>query len=69
MELRALVELAGFRVIATGSIWQTFENISGHQPRWLTALRPLLRAIGAACERIPGLRAFGVSQLIVAERP
>jgi SAM-dependent methyltransferase len=68
-ELRALVERAGLRVIATGGVWQTFENISGHQPRWLAALRPLLRALCAVCERIPGLRAFGVSQLIVAEKP
>jgi SAM-dependent methyltransferase len=65
-ELRALVERAGFQVIATDSVWQTFENISGHQPAWLAALRPLLRALAAVCERIPGLRAFGVSQVIVA---
>jgi len=65
-ELRALVERAGFRVIATDAVWQTFENISGHQPRWLALLRPLLRALCAVCERIPGLRAFGVSQVIVA---
>jgi hypothetical protein len=32
-------------------------------------LAPLLRALCAVCERIPGLRAFGVSQLIVAEKP
>lgn len=65
-ELRRLVERAGFRVIATGSLWQTFENISGHQPGWLAALRPLLRALCSVCERIPGLRALGVSQTIVA---
>lgn len=65
-ELRALVERAGFRVIATGSLWQTFENISGHQPGWLAALRPLLRLVCGLCEKVPGLRAFGVSQLIVA---
>jgi ubiquinone/menaquinone biosynthesis C-methylase UbiE len=68
-ELRALVERAGLRVIATGSLWQTFENISGHQPRWLAAAAPLLRALFGLCERIPGLRACGVSQLIVAEKP
>jgi len=68
-ELRALTERAGFRVIATGSLWQTFENISGRQPPWLTKLAPLLRALCALCERIPGLRAFGVTQLIVAEKP
>lgn len=68
-QLRARVERAGLRVIATGAVWQTFENISGHQPGWLAALRPLLRALCTVCERIPGLRAFGVSQLIVAEKP
>jgi ubiquinone/menaquinone biosynthesis C-methylase UbiE len=68
-ELRGLVERAGLRVIATGALWQTFENISGHQPRWLAAAAPLLRALFGLCERIPGLRAFGVSQLIVAEKP
>ena len=68
-ELRALVRGAGLRVIATGAVWQTFENISGRQPRWMAALRPLLRALCGICERIPGLRAFGVSQLIVAEKP
>lgn len=68
-ELRALVRRAGLRVTATGAVWQTFENISGHQPRWLAALRPLLRTLCGICERIPGLRAFGVSQLIVAEKP
>jgi ubiquinone/menaquinone biosynthesis C-methylase UbiE len=67
-ELRRMVERAGFRVLATGAVWQTFENISGHQPRWLAALLPLLRALCALGERIPGLRAFGVSQLVVAER-
>ena len=67
-ELRALVERAGFRVLETGAVWQTFENISGHQPRWMASLRPLLRGMGAIAERIPGLRAFGVSQLVVAER-
>ena len=65
-ELRALVERAGFQVIATDAVWQTFENISGHQPRWLALLRPFLRALCGLCERIPGLRAFGVSQVIVA---
>ena len=53
-ELRALVEGAGLRVIATGSLWQTFENISGHQPRWLAAAAPLLRALFAALRADPG---------------
>jgi hypothetical protein len=68
-ELRREVRRAGFRVLAKGAVWQTFENISGRQPRWLTKLAPLLRALCGLCERLPGLRAFGVSQLLVAEKP
>jgi ubiquinone/menaquinone biosynthesis C-methylase UbiE len=68
-ELRRLVREAGFRIVHTGALWQTFENISGQQPRWIRALAPWLRLLANACERVPGLRAFGVSQLIVAERP
>jgi len=67
-ELRALVRRAGFRVLATGALWQTFENVSGHQPAWMARVAPLLRGVCALAERVPGLRAFGVSQLVVAER-
>ena len=68
-ELRALVRAGGFSIERYGYVWQTFENISGHQPRLIAALRPLLRAIARALEATPGLRAFGVSQLIVARKP
>ncbi len=66
-ELRRLVEQAGFRVVHTGFVWQTFEGISGQQPRLLRALVPGARAVSSVLERTPGLRRFGVSQLIVAE--
>jgi SAM-dependent methyltransferase len=68
-ELRALVRTGGFLIERCAYVWQTFENISGHQPRLIAALRPLLRAIARALEATPGLRAFGVSQLIVARKP
>jgi ubiquinone/menaquinone biosynthesis C-methylase UbiE len=68
-ELRALVRAGGFSIERWGYVWQTFENISGQQPRWIGALRPLLRAVARALEATPGLRAFGVSQLIVARKP
>ena len=68
-ELRRLVRAGGFSIEHWGYVWQTFENISGQQPRLIGALRPLLRAIARALEAIPGLRAFGVSQLIVARKP
>ena len=68
-ELRALVRAGGFSIERCAYVWQTFENISGHQPRLIAALRPLLRAIARALEATPGLRAFGVSQLIAARKP
>jgi len=68
-ELRALVRGGGFSIERCAYVWQTFENISGQQPRLISALRPLLRALARALEATPGLRAFGVSQLIVARKP
>jgi len=68
-ELRALVRAGGLRIERCAYVWQTFENISGQQPRWIGALRPLLRAVARALEKVPIVRAFGVSQLIVARKP
>ncbi len=66
-QLRRLIVEAGFRILQCGFVWQTFENLSGRQPRLVRALRPALRGVAALCERTPGLRAFGVSQVVVAE--
>jgi SAM-dependent methyltransferase len=67
-ELRALVERAGFRILQRGFIAQTFEGLSGTQPRWVRVAKPALRAGIGWAERIPGLRALcSVSQLVVAE--
>lgn len=65
-ELRALIERAGFTVERTSYLWQTFENISGSQPAWMGAVAPLLRRISAVCERTPGVRTLGVSQILLA---
>jgi SAM-dependent methyltransferase len=65
-ELQRLVREARFDVLATGFVWQTFENISGRQPALIRTARPALRAVAATLETTPGLRRFGVSQLIVA---
>ena len=67
-ELRALVRESGFAIERTGYVWQTFENISGNQPGWMRAAGPFLRALSDACERIPGVNVFGVSQLVVARK-
>lgn len=67
-ELRRLVARAGFRVVDHTYVWQTFENISGQQPGWMTRSLFVLRAVANGLERIPGVRAFGVSQAILARR-
>jgi ubiquinone/menaquinone biosynthesis C-methylase UbiE len=68
-ELRALVRAGGFSIERCAYVWQTFENISGNQPRLIRALRPLLRTVARALEATPVLCAFGVSQLVVARKP
>jgi len=67
-ELRAMLEASGFALEPTRYLWQTFENISGTQPRWMQSIAPLLRRVSAACERTPGLRTLGVSQVVAATR-
>ena len=39
-----------------GYLWQTFENISGHQPVWMRRGRRWLRGIADFLESVPGLR-------------
>lgn len=67
-QLRRQVRVAGFRIVGTGFVWQTFEDISGQQPRLIAALRPAFRRASAFLEGVPGVRAFGVSQLVVAQK-
>lgn len=65
-QLRGMLREAGFEILATRYVWQTFENISGRQPGWLTPLRGGLRTLATRAERTPGVRCLGVSQLVVA---
>ena len=51
---------SGFAVRRRGFAWPTFENISGHQPRWMRPLAGALRAFASLCEHLPALRALGV---------
>jgi ubiquinone/menaquinone biosynthesis C-methylase UbiE len=67
-ELKRMVCDAGFEVTHRTYMWQTFENISGSQPRLIRVLSPLLRQVSFALKRIPLLRAFGVSQVIFAKK-
>jgi SAM-dependent methyltransferase len=68
-ELRELIARSGFDIERRTYIWQTFENISGTQPRWMELSRPLLRRVSDAMEKTPGLRQFGVSQVVIARKP
>jgi len=65
-ELRKMIELNGFKIIETGFVWQTFENISGEQPYLIRKMTKLFRFVSNCCEKIPLLKHFGVSQLIIA---
>jgi ubiquinone/menaquinone biosynthesis C-methylase UbiE len=67
-ELQQMVTIHGFKVIHTSYLWQTFENISGRQPKVVTAFTPILRRLFATLETVPGLRIFGVTQVIIAQR-
>lgn len=67
-ELRQLVANQGFELLSTDYVWQTFENISGIQPALIRMAKPVLRFVANSLERTPGLRRFGVSQVLVLER-
>lgn len=67
-ELRQLVRAKGFTIVNTGYIWQTFENISRTQPKFMSLLKPFLRQISLLLEQVPVLNAFGISQVIIAKK-
>ncbi len=62
-ELRRVVRRAGFAILRTGYVWQTFEGLS-RRALWI----PRPRRLFAALERVPVIRALGVSQFIAAQR-
>jgi len=68
-QLADLVSDVGFELVGTDYLWQTFENISGKQPRLIATLRPVLRTVARVAERVPGIRRFGVSQAVIATKP
>ncbi len=67
-ELEHVVRNAGFEIVAHDFVWQTFENISGQQPRWIRLVRPAFRAAASRLEQLPLLRWLGTSQLVVARK-
>ena len=64
-----LLEARGFRVQQLRFVPQTFENISGSQPRLIQAVRPLLRRGVSAAAKVPLVRALvSVSTLLIATK-
>jgi ubiquinone/menaquinone biosynthesis C-methylase UbiE len=67
-ELARLLRDARFEPVRRTYVWQTFENISGSQPKLISRFRGVLRAVAGGLEKTPLLRAFGVSQVLVARK-
>ena len=57
--LRQQVRACGFTIIGASYIWQTFENISGSQPKVVALLKPILRKTFAFLEQLPVIKVFG----------
>jgi len=67
-EIINLTQSVGFIVVERAWMWQTFENISGKQPSFAGPIKPILRSISNLCQRLPVIKIFGVSQVIVARK-
>jgi SAM-dependent methyltransferase len=67
-ELRALLARNGFKVAKKDFVWQTFENISGRQPRLIRLAKPLLRRLSDFCEKTPFVKRLGVSQALILSK-
>ena len=66
---RRRIRRAGFAIVRTTYVWQTFEGISQHQPALVGRMRGFLRGMANLMERVPVAKALGVSQVIVARKP
>jgi len=64
-ELARLVTSAGFTIIERTFVGLTFEGGSGQLPGLLNAVRPTLRLVANGLERVPLLKRFGLSQVLV----
>jgi SAM-dependent methyltransferase len=67
-ELRRLLVSAGFEIVEHSFVWQTLEGISGWNPVFLRPVKPILRTVFAIAERVPFIRRFGVSQVLVCRK-
>lgn len=67
-ELGKMIRASGFSIVERNYVWLTFENISGGQPAIIRATKPVLRMISNTLENLPGIKRFGVSQMLVCRK-
>jgi SAM-dependent methyltransferase len=67
-ELCKLVQGHDFRLVTRNWVWQTFENISGNQPRWIRRAAGPLRMMARILERVPLVRTLASSQFLLFEK-
>ena len=67
-ELADMAVQSDFAIIERDYVWQTFENISGTQPRLIKILKPLFTFASNTLEKTPFFRRFGVSQFLVCRK-
>lgn len=67
-ELADMAKAGGFSIVERSVVWLTFEGISGHQPGFIKAVKPLLRFTSDTLEKTPILKKFGVSQMLVCRK-
>jgi ubiquinone/menaquinone biosynthesis C-methylase UbiE len=67
-ELADMAKASGFSIVERSFVGLTFEGISGKQPALIRAGKPLLRFISDKLERVPIVKRFGVSQVLVCRK-
>jgi SAM-dependent methyltransferase len=67
-ELARIAKHNKFKILKRNYLWQTFENISGHQPFLIKIISPLLRVIANFCEKTPLINKMGASQVLVLRK-
>ena len=67
-ELADMAKASGFSIIKKSFVWSTFEGISGRQPRLIRSGKHLLRFISDKLEKLPVIKQFGVSQVLVCRK-
>jgi SAM-dependent methyltransferase len=68
-ELADLVAESGFQITGRQWVWQTFENISGRRPQWITRASASLRYVSGVLEKCPLVRCLGATQVVLATAP